>query len=382
MAACSQDRTFVYLEVLRGLAPLVAEHQAAMDRERRLPDVVFDALADAGLFRLWLPRSLGGPELDPFEFMEVVEAAAEIDGSVGWIIGNGAGMSRTGGYLPEPTSRQIFAEPRAFITSATSAVGTAVPVAGGFRVTGRWTFGSGAPQATWFMGLCHIAPDEASRICCYFPRQDVVVHDNWHASGLKGTASCDFEVRDAFVPTARQHGFFAHQPTAPGVVYRLPALSVYPWTVTTVPLGIAHACLKRLAALAQSKTRAGTTSPMRDRELVQHGIGRAHAIRRGARAALISAMQELIATLDVGGDRLLTARADYRAACALVAESATQIAETVASLAGSAAILDSIGLERALRDIQAATKHIAMSPNLYVVSGRLSVGLDPGTARF
>ena len=371
-----------YLEALLGLAQLIAEHQETSDRERRLPDAVFNALADAGLFRLWLPRPLGGPELDPFAFMDVVEAAAEIDGCVGWLIGNGAGMSRVGGYLPEPVARQIFAEPRAFIASATSAIGTAVPVAGGYRVTGRWPFGSGAPHATWFMGLCHVAPDEAARICCYFPREDVTVHDNWRASGLKGTGSTDFEVRDVFVSRDRHHGFPTLQPTAPGIVYRLPVLSIFPWTVTTVPLGIAHASLKRLAAFAQSKTRAGTTSPMRDRELVQHGLGRAHAIRRGARAALISAMQELIAALDQGGDQLLTARADYRAACALVAEGAAQIAETVASLAGSAAILDAVGLERPLRDIQAATKHIAMSPNLYVVSGRLGLGLDPGTTRF
>ena len=72
--------------------------------ERRLPDAVFNALADAGLFRLWLPEALGGPELSPAEFMTVVEAASALDGSVGWLVGNGGGMSRIGGYLPEPAA--------------------------------------------------------------------------------------------------------------------------------------------------------------------------------------------------------------------------------------------------------------------------------------
>ena len=73
-----------YLVALQTVAPLVAEFRESFDHERRLPDRVFDALADAGLFRLWLPEALGGPQLSPFEFMTVVEAAAALDGSIGW----------------------------------------------------------------------------------------------------------------------------------------------------------------------------------------------------------------------------------------------------------------------------------------------------------
>ena len=94
------NRIAAHLEAIRGLAPLIARHRDAFDVERRLPDTVFEALADAGLFRLWLPEALGGPELSPLEFMAVVEAAATLDGSVGWLVGNGGGMSRIGGYLP------------------------------------------------------------------------------------------------------------------------------------------------------------------------------------------------------------------------------------------------------------------------------------------
>src|SRR5688572_25377782 len=101
MLAKAPDRVADYLAAIRRLARTVAECRASFDQERRLPDVVFNALADEGLFRLWLPDALGGPELSPVEFMTVVEAAAALDGSIGWLVGNGGGMSRVGGYLPE-----------------------------------------------------------------------------------------------------------------------------------------------------------------------------------------------------------------------------------------------------------------------------------------
>ena len=170
------ERTSPYLLALRKLAPLIAEHRAAFDRERRLPDIVFNALADAGLFRLWLPASLGGPELSPLAFMRVVEVASALDGSVGWLVGNGGGMSRTGGYLPAAIAGDWFASPRAFIVSATGAVGSAEVVSGGYRVTGRWPFGSGSPHATHFMGLATVGGNLASdqpRLCCYFDRTQV-----------------------------------------------------------------------------------------------------------------------------------------------------------------------------------------------------------------
>jgi len=155
---------------------------------------------------------MGGPELSPAEFMQVVEAASAMDGSIGWIVANGGGMSRVAGYLPESTAREWFTDPYAFIVSATGAVGSAEPVAGGYRVTGRWPFGSGASHATQFMGLA-AASDGGSNnqppICFYFAREQVTIHDTWLVSGLRGTGSSDFEVKNAFVPTEHTHSFLA-----------------------------------------------------------------------------------------------------------------------------------------------------------------------------
>jgi alkylation response protein AidB-like acyl-CoA dehydrogenase len=385
MLPVTPSRTTGYLDAIERLAPLVEEHRASFDRDRRLPDEVFRELAKAGLFRLWLPAALGGPELSPTEFMQVVEAASALDGSIGWIVANGGGISRVGGYLPESVAREWFADPGAFIVAATGAVGVAEPVAGGYLVTGRWPFGSGSSHATRFTGLAAVSTNTGQApIFCYFPRKQVTVHDTWHVSGLRGTGSSDFEVTGAFVAADHTHEMIAPPPTQPGILYRIPGLSIFPWSITGAPLGIASGAMAAFTKQAtKNKSRLGTTVRLQDREMVQSVVGRAEASLGAARAFLAEAITTLLADLDdEDGDRLMRSRARLRIACAYAAETAVSIVQVLATEAGASAIFEQSGLERAVRDVQAAVKHVAMSPYSYIVAGRLRLGLDPGTMRF
>jgi alkylation response protein AidB-like acyl-CoA dehydrogenase len=384
MLVSAQGGVAEYLASIQRLAPLIKQRRGHFDEQRRIPDEVFTALADGGLFRLYLPKTLGGPELSPFDFMTVVEAASALDGSIGWLVGNGGGMSRIGGYLPEEVARDWFADPHAFIASATGAVGSAEPVEGGYRVSGRWPFGSGAHHATRFMGLAAIkAADsrEQPPICCYFSKADVELQDTWFVSGLRGTGSCDFKVHNVLVPSHHTHPLVDFRPTQAALLYRLPGLSAFAWTVSVVPLGIARGAIDTFIELAGKKARLGSTVLMRDRELVQAMVGRAEVSLRAARAYLVDAMAELMTATDIGSDRLLQARAFFRAACANAAETAIRVVDAVAADAGTAAIFETGTLERSVRDVHAAAKHVAMSPNNYTVAGRLVLGLEPGITR-
>lgn len=385
MLAVTISRITGYLDAIEKLASLVAEHRTAFDRERRLPDVVFRALAEAGLFRLWLPAAIGGvPELSPVEFMSVVEAASALDGSIGWIVANGGGMSRVAGYLPEPVARAWFADPEAFIVSATGAIGSAQPVPGGYRVSGRWPFGSGSSHATRFMGLAAVTDGDgavSAPICCYFSREQVTIHDTWHVSGLRGTASNDFEAHDIFVPADHTHDFIAPRATQSGIIYRLPGLSIFPWSITGTSLGIASGALAAFTdQTKQGKARFGVR--LQDRELVASAVGRAEAMIGAARAFLARSMTDLLAALDDDAERQKRARARLRIACAYAAESSASVVQMLTTEAGASAIFENNSLERAGRDINAAVKHIAMNPQSYVIAGRLALGLDPGGLRF
>jgi alkylation response protein AidB-like acyl-CoA dehydrogenase len=378
------------VERLDVLAPMIAECRAGIEEERRLPAPLFNALAEAGLFRLWLPRNVGGPELSPFGFMEVVEAAAALDGSVGWVVGNGAGASRIAGYLEQDAVRSLFGDPYAFMVTGTGAVGRAVPVEGGYRVSGRWPFGSGIHGATAVSGLCAVEQPgrdgpalmiPAPMIMCCAPIAAACVIDNWHVSGLRGTGSCDWLLEDVFVPSAFAFGFPDQRATQPGAVFRMPAISSFAWSVAVVPLAVARAALDDFVAVARDKVRLGTTQPLREREVIQSEVGRADAMLKAGRALLVEAMQALVVVVERGEADLLARRAGLRQAAAHAAETALRVAAMLEGMAGTAAILEAGKLPRHLRDLRAAVQHVAMSPHNFIIAGRLALGLEAGTTR-
>ena len=379
------ERVQPHLAAIDALRPLVEQYRGQFDHDRRLPEVLFQAAAERGLLRLWLPAAFGGPELTPLEFMDVVEAAAALDGSLGWVIGNGAGMSRVGGYLPAQVAAKWFADPLAFVVSSTGAVGRAELVEGGYRVTGRWPFGSGAHHGTWFMGLCaestSAAAEAPTPFCCYMPASAVTLHDTWFVSGLRGSGSCEFEVKDLFVPHAHAHPFQPQctQPrsTPPDLMYRIPQPLIFSWTVAVVPLGIADAALRHAIDVAASKGRRGQPQLLREREIVQSEVGQAQAQMLAARAFLSEAMRDLVAQIESGGDGSIELQASLRLACSHAADSAVEVVNRLARIVGAVSILECMPLERCVRDVNAAAKHIAMNPNNYIVAGRIALGLKP-----
>jgi alkylation response protein AidB-like acyl-CoA dehydrogenase len=269
-------------------------------------------------------------------------------------------MARTAAFLPEDSAREIFTDPNAFVVSGTAGGGRAVPVAGGYRVTGRWPFGSGSPHATWFSPFCAIEEARGGagqRILVYVPSKDVKLHDNWNVSGLCGTGSGDFEFEDVFVP-----GRFVHshqpEPTQPGVLYRLPTGSIFPWTVATVPLGIARGALTEFLRIAGQRKRAGDAVPQAERELVQSEVGRIEARLNAARAYLREVMLELIEAVH-SGEGLVPARVRFRQGCTFASETALAAIGQLTDIAGAIAIMRSSPLERFERDARAAAKHLA-----------------------
>ena len=370
---------------LRELAPLVARHRAEFDTKRRLSGAVIDALVAADLFRLWTPRNYGGAELAPRDLIDVIEEASAMDASFGWVLTNVATHSRLMGYLPAQTAADWAGQPDAAIAGSTGALGQATRVQGGYLVSGQWPYGSGVQTARRIMGLCKkedASDDPAlSLLCCFFAADQIRIIDNWHVSGLRGSGSCDFCVDAVFVPDAHCHAFINTVPVAPGMLFRLPILSLLPFSVALVPLGIARAAIAAFVDIA-TRTRGGTTLPLREREMIQADVARAEALRRSAKALVIDALADLETAMDLGGADLIAARAFFRVSLAHCGESCLRAVEMMAAAAGAAAIKEDCPLERCVRDVHAAVKHIAMAPHNFVVGGKVLLGLDPGTARF
>lgn len=369
------------IERFERIRPLLAEQSGRFDADRRLSDEAFRALSEAGFFRLLLPAQLGGCGLSPLDFMTVVEHAAAFDGTIGWLVGNGGGMSRAGGYLTLEAAQKVFASPSAFVASSTGAIGKAVPEKGGYRITGRWPFASGAPHATTFAPLCEICDGSGRIVLAFLPRGAVNLIDNWHVSGMRGSGSWDFEADNVFLP-AEFVCDLQPDPTQAGIVYRLPGVSAFVWTVATVPLGIAKGAIDALISVSAGHRRLGVSVPVAERELVQAQIGRCLAMCRAADAYMRSTMSALCASVESGDSDLVAARINFRLACSHATEVAMGVVLRVNDLIGARAIAESQPFERRERDVRAAAKHIAMSAEQFVIGGRHALGGDISGASF
>src|SRR5215813_10234702 len=149
--------TAPFIEAAGGLAPQIAACADESERARRLPLPLVEAMAQAGLFRLWIPRTLGGEETDPMTLVRVVEEVSRADGAAGWCLAIGGEYGVFGGYLPSDAACEIFgSDPLVRTAGALRPFGTAVVVDGGYRATGRWPLGSGCQHSAWIVGGCRV----------------------------------------------------------------------------------------------------------------------------------------------------------------------------------------------------------------------------------
>jgi alkylation response protein AidB-like acyl-CoA dehydrogenase len=373
-----------FLAAARGLAPLVDTLRGQFDQDRTLPPVLVDAMHAAGLFRMWVPRELGGAELDPLNFLTVIEELSRIDGSVGWCAVIPAGYGRLSGALAEDAAREIFQGPgRGLLVGTLNPTGKAATAPGGYRVTGRWSYGSFIGYGDWVLGNC-ITEDGGFRLCL-FPRDSVEVFDVWHVGGLRATGSNDFQVSDLFVPESHTIPLvdFQPPPRRPGPLYAVPMTSTFVSCVATVVLGIARGAIEALVEIAATKTTAGSPTALRDKPLAQAEIARAEALLRSGRAYLFDELGAMWADAEAGKPISMQQRAHVRLAAVHAAQCAIHAVDLTYQLGGGASLFQGGRLERCFRDAHAAGQHVALSPlsNLEPI-GRVLFGLPPGMARF
>jgi alkylation response protein AidB-like acyl-CoA dehydrogenase len=382
------------LAAARGLKPLVDSLRDRFDRNRHLPAALVDAVGDAGLFGMWLPRSLGGPELDPLTFLTVIEELARLDSSLGWCTVIPAGYGRLAGALSEHAAQRVFGCGRSILVGTLNPTGKAVAIPGGYRVTGRWSYGSFIGHSHWVLGNCITQGSDGPRRdasggpefrLCLFPREQVDVFDIWHVGGLRGTGSDDYQVTDLFVPeelTIPLPGF-TPVPREPGPLYAIPMTSTFVSCIAIVALGIARAAVEALIELAGAKTPTGSQAVLREKPLAQADVARAEALVRSGRAYLFDELGAVWEGLLAGRPATLQSRAQVRLAACQATHDAIPAVDLMFALGGGTALFEDNRLERCFRDVHAAGQHVAVATmSNFEPVGRVLLGLDPGTARF
>lgn len=377
----------------QALQPLVRQHAAEAERERRLPRALARAMADAGLFRVAVARALGGAEAHPFEQIRVIETISEADGAAGWTLMIGIetlGMS-SGVIRRDVAEEVILANPGVIFAGALNPQGRAQPVPGGMRVSGRWPFASGCTHADWFYGQSVVYDGDVPARApaggpllreMLIPAKDFRVLDTWHVGGLRGSGSHDVVVEDVLVPDRFITRVSEDGIQQDGALFRLPPFTRLAYNKVGVATGIARAAIDHFLELAAQKKPRGSTAPLAERPHAQRCVAEAETALRSARAFVFEAVGE-VCDVTVAGERATRKqRALVQIACSNAVAAATRAVELVCSAAGTTANYTASPLERALRDVRVVPQHIMVSPQLADAAARVLVGLDSETVFF
>lgn len=362
------------------LDPAIRAAADEIEERRTLTEPIVDGLRQAGLFRMCVPQSVGGLELDPTTFVDAIERVAIADGSAGWCVMIGATTGLVAAYLDPDTAFEIYGKDPGVVTGGVVApMGRGTAVDGGHRVTGRWAFGSGSGHSDWL--VAGYITEGAPPLLAVLPRADVTIVDTWTVSGLRGTGSNDMVLDDVFVPTTRSFSLFADRPRETGPLYRFPLFGLLALGISAVSLGIARRSIEELLSLASNKKPTGSRRQLAERTTVQADVARAEAAVRSSRAFLHDAIGEAWEEAE-RGDRISVER---RAALRLAATNATRSsADAVTAMyeaGGGTSIYATSPLQRCFRDAHVATQHAMVAPATYELVGRILAGLDTDTTQ-
>jgi len=371
------------------LGPRIRSFADKNEAARRLdPELVAD-LAAAGVFRLMVPKELGGLETDVATLLRVIESVSEADGAAGWCVMIGASTGVNSGYLPEVASREVFGDPMGVAGGVFMPRGRAARVDGGYRVTGRWPFASGSQHCSWLLGGSivfgadgpeKLADGSINGRSMYFPIRDVEIIDTWDVSGLRGTGSHDMAVQDVFVPEKCSVSLTADRPWHAGALYRFPPFGLLGLAVSAVGLGIARASIEELKVLAGAKTPTGSRRPLAERGATQERVARAEAELRSARAFLFEAVAEAWQAAERGDDASMEQRALLRLAATHAMVTSAGVVDAMYNLGGATSAYSSSPLQRQFRDVHVATQHIMVAPPTFELAGRVLLGVPADTA--
>jgi indole-3-acetate monooxygenase len=379
------------LAEIRKLASEIPSRAAEIEAARRMPSDIVSKLKEIGLYRMFVPRSHGGLELDFPDGVRVTSELGKVEGSLGWTATITMGSELLTSMLPAETYNRVYENgPDVTLAGSSQPAGTAEAMPGGWRVSGRWPFASGCQQAEWMLAFCVMTKegkplaggaDDGRPLVRGFvlPASEWQIEDTWHVAGLKGTGSNHIAMENRFVPEANFFNIENAVPSLPGPLYRAP-FAFLPLTHSAFAVGAAQGAVNELVELANTGRRQHrAATAMRDSEMFQGELGRVEADLRAAEALLdVQAASHwrdaLAGAIKDGASMQSTQTAVW------VASTCVRVADACFALAGGSALYDASPLQRRLRDIHAGAQHAGVQQRQYAAIGKLRLDIDSKAA--
>ena len=372
------------------LLPMLRQRAQETEDNRDVPADSVKALTETGFFRLLQPASYGGLEADPIAFYTAVRLLASACGSTGWVASVlGVHPWQLALFPPRAQEEVWGADPATRMSSSYAPTGRARAVAGGYQLTGRWSFSSGAGHATWvLLGAIVLGDDNKPVDFCTFllPGSDYAVDDVWDTVGLRGTGSNDIVVDGAFVPAHRALSFTdvnrcacPGQERNPGPLYRLPYGSVFTYAITTPVIGMATGAYEAHVAYQRDRVRAAYAGEKAgDDPFGQVRAAEAAGLIDAAWLALERNMADLMALARAGEKLPIPLRLRVRRDQVTGTAQAITAIDLLFENSGGRALKAGTPLQRFWRDAHAGRLHAINDPERALsMFGRGEFGRDP-----
>ena len=370
----------------RDLAPLLAEDAAAAEREREPSERFIAALRDSGLVSLLVPSSLGGSGADLDAMVEAGMALGRGDASMAWVANFYIMHSWLFCQFPETFQRELFADGPCVLAPAMIAPnGRAAPVDGGYRLDGRWQWGTGVMHADWVMAGGMIATDDGVDARFFaVPADEATVEDTWFTDGMRATGSNDVILSDCIVPEERtvsmnelRAGRAAGAGHHPEPSFDTPLLGALALAAAAPAVGQARWAVERFEERMRERLRYLSRSSHAERSSVQMRLGRAELVVDDLERRIRATAADVIAHRSDAG---LAERAHWAASLAATVHGAKDVIRLLVDASGASAHFDSEPLQRSLRDVTTMCCHVVFDlDDRLEILGRLRLGLDaPG----
>ncbi len=384
-----KTKTILPTDAAKEIYELAISHRDETEKLRRLAPAVAERIKELGLFRMGLPKFLGGWEDNPVEVLKAYELLSSAEASVAWSVWNNHLACTFGRYLDEASMKEIYKNSSHVYANSARPEGIAEIVNGGYMVSGQWTLVSGCELSDWFVLRCLVTSDELPKTLgpgaklklFYIPKEAIKVIDTWSVGGLRGTGSHDIVVNEVFVDEKYAVDF--NSPVHIDNAYsRLPIGCMNAAGCASIALGLLKSAIDELINICLERVTPGKNLDLRDRLTVQTAIAKSKTTLESKRLQLHNSVSTLWKESLEGNTYSDVQLADVWAASIEAATAARSMVSEIYAVTGTASLYTKYKIERVHRDIHAVLQHGIVQPHWMNQAGMAYAGLKPTGAMF
>jgi alkylation response protein AidB-like acyl-CoA dehydrogenase len=368
----SQQRSFT-VDDAANIVNRVASASQIINEGRQIPRELIDSMASEGLFRLLVPRSVGGEEIDLLDYLDITQAISSADGSMGWCFNQNNVLGTMASLMSESLAKEVWADSNAILCNGPPQHASIEPATGGYSLTGRWNFSSGSRHSTWVVA---IGRHDAQMLSMIMPHQEVEWFDSWQVGGLRGTGSFSFETNAHFVPARRTWIETKSVRREKGPLYLINRSLLFATGFASVGLGVARSALDDAINMSLAKTPQ-EQALLRNQVQVQREIGNAEALWGSCNAYLKDKAKTLWEHACTHDELLMADRIGLRLASTWAIRKAAEVVDIAYSVCGATSIFENHPIQRKFQDAHAITQQIQGRLEHYETAGQFYLGLEP-----